>query len=184
MISRRKSTLNVTGSDTPEGVVARNSRAPSGASDATVTLTRNFFSSLSAGTIPPRLVSRLKVRVGAGAFVALSPASPLKRKPSTCERFSPSSVTMELVPRWTQAGETEVILGTDWEYAKTPWRNAARNTARHKIWTAVAPIPSTIREPRLAESRAGVAPAQPFHSTRGRRDACPTLDRSRFMAKQ
>src|SRR5437867_8812239 len=152
MIWRRKSTLNVTGSDTPEGVVTRNSRAPSGASGATVTRTRNFFSSLSAGTIPPRLVSRLKVRVGAGAFVALKPPSPLKMKPSTWERFSPSRVTVELAPRCTQSGETEVILGRGWEWAKTEWSNATRKTDRRKNSTAGAPFLCTMSEPRFAEA--------------------------------
>ena len=55
----RKSTFTITGSDTPVAVTARSSRAPSGASGATVTLTRSFLSSSSPGTIPPRLLSRL-----------------------------------------------------------------------------------------------------------------------------
>src|SRR6185503_4948422 len=53
-------------------------------------------------------------------------------KPSTYERFSPSRVTVEVTPRWTQSGETDVILGTGWEWAKTAWKNASRKAHRRR----------------------------------------------------
>src|SRR5438876_8973488 len=123
-ISGRWPTLMGSGSETPLAATTRNSRAPSFASAAALSLTTRRLLSL-AGAASERVIVPAADSIemagcgaaGGGTFVALSPASPLKIKPETEPRLSPTMVSSLVVPRWIHSGEMEVILGTGWAEA-------------------------------------------------------------------
>ena len=80
-------------------------------------------------------------------------------KPSTYDRFSPSRVTVEVTPRCTQSGETDVIFGTGWEWAKRAWKNATRKAHRRREASHASTHPRPVTEEAFHERRHSLTPS-------------------------
>src|SRR5437016_325646 len=125
----------------PAGETARTSRGLRVASGDTLILTlRVLLSLVSAGEMPPSLLSNLMEGFSRADNVAVNPGSPLKSKLVTPARFSPDRVTSTVEPRCSQSCDMELSLGAGWASRETSVSKKAAQTKQPRIKTLNRPM--------------------------------------------